>query len=152
MGNSEMSDVSDSDEEEEPQMTEAEKRDAQNKLVPGLAEGEWGQKPGGGGVPSHAESTASAAARQSMLQPEVYDGASSDESEDMDVDGADDEPVQVDDEGQVEMDGEMDEFLRFTREALGLSEEQYQDILSSRRERGGEQHKNYSHPVVNPAR
>jgi hypothetical protein len=133
---SEMSDVSESDEDEgeERQMTEGEKREAQGKLVPGLAEDEWGQKP----VAAEATQTSDDKRTASKLEPEKYDGASSDESdENMEMDGG--EVVTLaNDEGEVEMEGEMEEFLRFTREALGLSDEQYQDILSSRRKRGGE--------------
>jgi hypothetical protein len=138
-------------------MTESDKREAQNQLVPGLAEGEWGRKPGDGGdayrvQPSMTTATTTisstaAAASQFKLEPEVYDGAS-EEDEDMDVDEADEEPVQIDDEGQVQMEGEMEEFLRFTREALGLSEEQYQDILNSRRERGGETTQTFRFPPI----
>ncbi|KAG0146512.1 hypothetical protein CROQUDRAFT_657324 [Cronartium quercuum f. sp. fusiforme G11] len=44
----------------------------------------------------------------------------------------------------VDMDSERDEFLNFAREALGLSEDQYQSILDSRRQRGA-----YVPPITN---
>ena len=38
----------------------------------------------------------------------------------------------------MDMGEEMDEFLKFATETLGLTEEQYGRILGERRERGGE--------------
>lgn len=88
-----------------------------------------------------------------------YDGVSSDESSDeddgfaatvrlpggngeiavgLDDEDEDDRAQIVDDEGLEFGEGEMEEFLNFTREALGLTEDQYKDIVENRRERGGE--------------
>lgn len=39
-------------------------------------------------------------------------------------------------EGEVDMGGEEEEFLAFARDALGLTEEQYEGILESRRKKG----------------
>lgn len=78
------------------------------------------------------------------MQPESYDGVEDDESGDEDdlarreaglateetADGA----TVVEDE--IDMQQEMNDFLKFTREALGLSEDQYEGILKDRREAG----------------
>ena len=40
-------------------------------------------------------------------------------------------------DGDVDMTGEEEEFLRFTRDTLGISEDQWQGIIGSRRDRGG---------------
>ena len=42
-----------------------------------------------------------------------------------------------DEEGDVDMGGQEEEFLKFTREALGITDDQWDSILSSRRDRGG---------------
>lgn len=41
-------------------------------------------------------------------------------------------------DGEMNMEEEMDEFLKFATETLGLTEEQYSRILGERKERGGE--------------
>lgn len=47
------------------------------------------------------------------------------------------EELSDEDDAQIEFgDGERDDFLKFAREALGLTEEQYGDILRSREKRG----------------
>ncbi|GAA6029922.1 hypothetical protein JCM8097_009170 [Rhodosporidiobolus ruineniae] len=88
--------------------------------------------------------------RPSQLTEEKYDGASSDDelssSDEMaegeeglggsDVEG-EDAPALVGGEGEeLDMGEEMDEFLRFATETLGLTEEQYEGILGERRKRG----------------
>ncbi|ORX34672.1 SGT1 protein-domain-containing protein [Kockovaella imperatae] len=50
----------------------------------------------------------------------------------IELDGDDEE----EEEGDVDMNGQEEEFLRFTREALGITHQQWEDILSSRRDRG----------------
>lgn len=91
-------------------------------------------------------------ARTSRLEAEHYDGASdsSDDGEssagdpddamlDDDLEGDDEEdaPAIVGGEDGLDMGEEMDEFLKFATETLGLTEEQYQGILGERRQRGG---------------
>ncbi|EGG12994.1 uncharacterized protein MELLADRAFT_87105 [Melampsora larici-populina 98AG31] len=76
----------------------------------------------------------------SGLTKESYDGVCDEETSEEEDD--DDETFKMNLDNEMEMDIEMemdterDEFLNFAREALGLSEEQYQEILSSRKERG----------------
>ncbi|ORY34285.1 SGT1 protein-domain-containing protein [Naematelia encephala] len=52
--------------------------------------------------------------------------------------GEDDAPTVVEGEGEMDVDmgDEEEEFLKFSREALGISDEQWEGILSSRRDRG----------------
>ena len=49
----------------------------------------------------------------------------------------DDGPEVVDGDMDVDMNGEEEEFLKFSRDQLGINDEMWEDILSSRRERGG---------------
>lgn len=89
--------------------------------------------------------------RSPKLTSEKYDGASSDSGSSV---GDDEEMKERDDmaenadeddedgptivEEEVDMGGEMDEFLKFATETLGLTQEQYSKILGERRSRGGE--------------
>lgn len=41
-------------------------------------------------------------------------------------------------DGDVDMENEQADFLKFSREALGIDDEQWESILANRRERGGE--------------
>lgn len=102
-------------------------------------------------------------ARSPQLTSEKYDGASdSDSSIELDenevrtsVSTTGEGRIIGDDEGriveedddedgpaivneEVDMGLEMDEFLKFATETLGLTEEQYSKILGERKERGGE--------------
>lgn len=134
--------ASDSD-DERPHIDESQKQKDMDSLVPSLGREEWGRKE------SAAQPTSAGAASQplpekpeSRFEPEKYEGASDDEDSPSEGDG-DDAPIQeLDDETaekqDINMGDEMHDFLRFTREALGLSESQYNDILKSRSDRGGE--------------
>jgi hypothetical protein len=64
---------------------------------------------------------------------EIPEGMNEDE---MDQDQEEDEEEEEEDE--VNMGGEMDEFLKFATETLGLTEDQYTKILGDREARGGE--------------
>ena len=91
--------------------------------------------------------------REPKLTEEKYDGASSDSS-DEEVDASevketsevteedvvmeDEDAPAILDEEEVNMQEEMDEFLKFATETLGLTAEQYSAILGERRGRGGE--------------
>lgn len=72
----------------------------------------------------------------------AYDGASSDSDSDS-GDEAEAGLGQVDEQDEefepavVDMGEEMDEFLKFATETLGLSREQYDKIIGERKERGG---------------
>jgi hypothetical protein len=56
----------------------------------------------------------------------------------VELDDEDDEgPLVVDGEDEFQLDeSEMEEFLKFTKDALGLTEEQYSNIVESRKKRG----------------
>ncbi len=78
---------------------------------------------------------------KSKFEVEKYDGASDSSGSDTgDIRGyEDDSEPQVDGEPELEFGAEeMEDFLRFTRDALGLTEEQYQDIVEKRKSRTGE--------------
>jgi hypothetical protein len=133
-------DLSDDEEDsdEDPTMTADEKQQAMDKLVPTLPDSEWGEA----NVPPaevKTDTTEQVQLPEPKLEGEKYDGVSDDESEDGgggQIEELEDEDPQVEGE-EVDMDQEMNDFLNFTREALGLSQEQYDDILRSRSDRGG---------------
>lgn len=114
---------------------------------------------------SGAEAELPGVVRPSRLTENKYDGASSDDSSDEDADMPEEERAQRQDDSGTRLDGlavdeddpsvveregdeeeqaemdmqeEMDEFLKFATETLGLTEEQYGKILGERKERGGE--------------
>ncbi|KAI5479487.1 SGT1 family protein [Pseudohyphozyma bogoriensis] len=95
--------------------------------------------------------------RPAKLTSENYDGASDDEEstdEEMegqeglnprgtrmgggvvDEEGEEEEPFVLGDDEAMDMGEEMDEFLKFATESLGLTEEQYRGILGEREKRG----------------
>lgn len=91
--------------------------------------------------------------RPPKLAKEEYEGASDleDDSEDeampegeeglggSDVEG-EEGPSVMNEDDMLDLGEEMDEFLKFATETLGLSEDQYAKILDERRGRGGEFH------------
>ncbi|ORY54998.1 SGT1 protein-domain-containing protein [Leucosporidium creatinivorum] len=131
-------------------------------LVAPLSSSEWGQRtaPPPSSTTSAAaraqEEEASDKARAPRLPRDNYDGASEDDDEasedevmegeeglaglegDDEVEGEEGPAVVGGEEGDEEMnmEEEMDEFLKFATETLGLTEEQYGKILGERRERG----------------
>lgn len=135
-------------------------------LVPGVNEADWGRKdnkpftnvptsqnnaqsPSKSGPgsqtskPGHSVPVASASqSTQRGFAKEIYDGVCEDEtSEDDDEDDLEKEFTPADGKKpmtqDLEMEGEREEFLAFARKSLGLSEDQYEQILSERRSRGG---------------
>ena len=73
-----------------------------------------------------------------------FDGVDSDDETDSDSQGAGEEteedeenrPVVVDDV-DVDMEEEEEEFLKFSREALGISDDMWEEIVRERQARGG---------------
>lgn len=65
------------------------------------------------------------------MQRRVWGDGGEDENEDEDMAVVREEGVDVD------MEDETEEFLKFSREALGINDEMWEDILGSRRARGG---------------
>ena len=81
--------------------------------------------------------------RQPILPRDKYDGVDSDdETDDEDVvehdDESEEEQPQVVGEVEVDMGEEEEEFLEFSRQALGISDEQWGEIVRDRQERGGQ--------------
>lgn len=214
----------DSESDDEPEITEAQRQERMSKLVPGLSAEEWGRKPqeksdvdmGSGPTPSSGGKglVAGTELGDSLLPPKMrppifakqqFDGVESDSSDDDndlpaqgslgrriaemkwgdgeesrrearieeindDDDGDeedkadraraenlkfDDDEVDrlmrqrvwgdgAEDDGEgdqdedmdVDMDDEQEEFLKFSREALGISDEMWDNILQQRRDRG----------------
>jgi hypothetical protein len=80
--------------------------------------------------------------RRPILTRDKYDGVDSDdETDDEDAIDQDDESEedqpQVVGEVEVDMGDEEDEFLEFSRQALGISDEQWGEIVRDRQGRGG---------------
>ena len=76
--------------------------------------------------------------RQPILTRNKYDGVDSDdESEDEDGSESEEERPQVVGDVEIDMEEEEDEFLEFSRQALGISDDQWKDIIRDRKERGG---------------
>ena len=152
----------DSDDESNP---EAEIDDdlAQSRLVPGLEPGEYGKMPplfyaSSQKVAPNPEPEAkpnvqtvdediepppiNRPIRPPMLPRDKFDGVDSDDETDEDdliignEDSDEDHPELI---GEVEPDmgEEEEEFLRFSRKALGISNEQWNDIINERKSRGG---------------
>jgi len=137
---------------------------AQSRLVPGLEPGEYGkmpplfyansQKVALNPEPEDEQPTGSAMdedeepplmsrpIRPPILPRDKFDGVDSDDETDEDElivgneDSDEDHPELV---GEVEPDmgEEEEEFLQFSRKALGISNEQWNDIINERRNRGG---------------
>ncbi|BGP37130.1 hypothetical protein JCM10449v2_001034 [Rhodotorula kratochvilovae] len=152
-------DSDDDDEDEDAQMPplSADERAARmEKLVAALPAEQWGQKDEHAPPPLEADEAGASSApvarepREAKLTKEVYEGASDledDSSEDEampegeeglggeDVEG-EDGPSVVNEEDVLDLGEEMDEFLKFATETLGLTEAQYEKILSDRRGRG----------------
>nr|VWO94110.1 Uncharacterized protein [Ganoderma boninense] len=78
--------------------------------------------------------------RPPILPRNAFDGVDSDDESDEDdpvVDEEDEEEQpQVVGEVEIDMGEEEDEFIEFARQALGVSDEQWKEIIEERRERG----------------
>ncbi|KAM0755174.1 SGT1-domain-containing protein [Meredithblackwellia eburnea MCA 4105] len=120
-------------------------------LVEALPASEWGQKefPVDTAPPPLQQTTQPSQplpSRPPKLTQNSYDGASDSSSSDdekpegeegLNEESDDEDAPAVEEEGdEMDMGEEMDEFLTFATETLGLSKEQYEGILSERRGRG----------------
>ncbi|KAI9442367.1 SGT1-domain-containing protein [Lactarius indigo] len=149
----------DSDDDEDS--TRAARQDALEKLVPGIEPSEYGRMPlsfynrsqrVARVVPENEDIIAEATtpdtglprsqpkpSRAPLLSRDQYEGVDSDDDT-----GESDEPADEDDDEQPELVGEVEvdmaeeeeEFLEFSRQALGISDEHWQQILQERRDRG----------------
>lgn len=149
-------------------MDAAARQAAMDNLVPALDPSEYGQMPAsyhsnsqrvarttvetdvvedqsGATVPS---SGAAADPPQRPIRPPIlmcdkYDGVDSDDETDEEDDNVeeedeDDERPQVVGDIEIDMEEEQEEFLEFSRQALGISDEQWGEIIRDRKNRGGE--------------
>ncbi|KAL8276826.1 hypothetical protein RQP46_010757 [Phenoliferia psychrophenolica] len=145
----EQSDDDPDSDDELPTLTPEERASRLATLVPSLPISEWGQKDPSPSpsTPAPPLSTPTAPLplppRAPKLTTNTYDGASSEESSDEDDRVVEGEEGLGEDEGEdgpavmdMDMQEEMDEFLKFATETLGLSEEQYGKILGERKSRG----------------
>ena len=152
----------DSDDESNPEAETDDDDAAKSQLVPGLEPGEYGKMPplfytGSQKVAPNPEPKEEQPIRPAtekepppvmrpirppILPRDKFDGVDSDDETDEDElivgneDSDEDHPELV---GEVEpdMDEEEEEFLEFSRRALGISNEQWNDIINERRDRGG---------------
>jgi hypothetical protein len=156
------SEVDSSDNEESASTA---RRDALEKLVPGIDPSEYGRMPASfydhsqrvvppeltnnvmgvesaesardGGI----SSALSRSVRAPILTRDRYEGVDSDddtEGEDSPADEEEEEEQpQLVGEIEVDMAEEEEEFLEFSRQTLGISDDQWQQILQERRGRGG---------------
>lgn len=77
--------------------------------------------------------------REPILSRDRYEGVDSDDESDEengDYESEEDQP-QVVGEVDIDMGEEEEEFLEFSRQALGISDEEWNKILQDRKERGG---------------
>lgn len=145
-------------EEESPAARQA----ALDKLVPGLEPSEYGQMPASfhsnsqkvtpttietdvvedaeNIKPSATTEPRSKPIREPIIPRDRYDGVDSDDEtdEEEEVDEEEDDRPQVVGDIEVDMGEEEDEFLEFSRQALGITEDQWGKILRDRKSRGGE--------------
>ena len=152
----------DSDDGLDPEAGTDDEYAAKSKLVPGLEPGEYGkmpplfyansqkvapnpepeEEPPSEPVVDDDKEHVRRPIRPPILPRDKFDGVDSDDETDeeelvvWDEDSDEDHPELL---GEVEpnMDEEEEEFLEFSRRALGISNEQWNDIINERKNRGG---------------
>ena len=154
-----------SDSEQDDETKLAAKKVAMDSLVPALEPSEYGQMPATyhrnsqrvtpatvmtdteDNLEGHKKSPESQTKsnvetrpiRPPIIPRDKYDGIDSDdetEEEDLDDESEEDRPQVVGDI-EIDMEEEEEEFLEFSRQALGISDDQWQEIVKDRRGRGG---------------
>lgn len=155
-----------SDSGSDDEMDDAARQAAMDKLVPALDPSEYGQMPASyhsnsqrvapatvdsDTVADEADASATASGalppqrpiRPPILLRDKYEGVDSDDETDEEEDLADgeddedDERPQVVGDIEIDMGEEEEEFLEFSRQALGITDEQWGDIIRDRKSRGG---------------
>lgn len=152
----------DSDDEKGRAENPLARQEAMDKLVPAIEASDYGKMPASyhsnsqklapatidTGIVTPATTASSADAppqskpiRQPILSRDRYDGVDSDDETDEEganenSESEEDRP-QVVGEIEVDMDEEEDEFLEFSRHALGITDEQWNEIIRDRKDRGG---------------
>ncbi|KAH9007998.1 SGT1-domain-containing protein [Lactarius pseudohatsudake] len=131
----------DSDDDEDS--ARAARQDALEKLVPGIEPSEYGRMPlsfynrsqrVARVAPENEDTAAEATTSDAGLPHSDDDTDESDEPADEDED--EDEQPELVGEVEVDMAEEEEEFLEFSRQALGISDDHWQQILQERRDRG----------------
>ncbi|KAG6829290.1 hypothetical protein H0H92_005044 [Tricholoma furcatifolium] len=151
----------DNDEENTP-MEPSARRAAMEQLVPGLDPSEYGKMPpsfhnnsqrvaptivdgteedilGSEESQSSHKEAPFKRVREPIIPRDKFDGVDSDDETDEDEvmdDESDEDRPQVVGEVEIDMEEEEEEFLEFSRQALGISDDQWNDIIQDRRERG----------------
>ncbi|KAG6869161.1 hypothetical protein C0993_012260 [Termitomyces sp. T159_Od127] len=146
----------DNDEGDNEARDMAAKEAAMENLVPGIDPSEYGKMPAS--YHSNSQRTAPTSKtdksepvdepqsqprekpiRQPIIPRDKYDGVDSDDDTDEDEaesDESDDDRPQVANEIEIDMGEEEEEFLEFSRQALGISDDQWNDIIQDRKQRG----------------
>lgn len=75
--------------------------------------------------------------RTPLIPRDRYDGVDSDDETDIEDEVSDEERPEVVGEIEIDMKDEEEEFLEFSRQALGISDEHWAAIIEDRKERGG---------------
>lgn len=153
--------VSDSDDESEPEEKSTQEREAAlEKLVPALDPSEYGKMPASFYVNSQKvttdaepmdvapeepqnETEKEPVVRAPIFPRDKFDGVDSDDETDEEEDNvaneeSDEDNPEVVGEIEPDMDEEQEEFLEFSRQALGISNEEWENIINDRKSRGGE--------------
>lgn len=162
---------SESDDDEDPTISQARRKEAMDKLVPPLDPSEYGKlPPADTPAPSTSQKTGKVTMetetrtlpngetrkiRQPILMRDKFDGVDSDDETSSEEDEAkravdelreedesDDEAPQVvggvSHDIDINMEEEEEDFIKFSRQALGISDTMWNDIVKERQERGGE--------------
>lgn len=151
-------------EEAEDPVGKAARQEALDKLVPGIDPAEYGKMPASyysrsqkvapvtmetelrdkmmtaGGMPSDAVTPKAKPIRRPILPRDKFDGVDSDDETDEEGtdDESDEERPQIVGELEIDMSEEQDDFVRFSREVLGITEDMWKDIVHDRESRGGD--------------
>jgi len=76
--------------------------------------------------------------RSPIIPRDRYDGVDSDDETDIEDEESDEERPEVVGEIEIDMKDEEEEFLEFSRQELGISDEHWASIIEDRKQRGGE--------------
>lgn len=157
------SEESDNEEQENDRVNDAARQAAMDQLVTGIAPEDYGKMPatfysnsqrtapttlenemsGTEQKPNDTpESVPTKPIRRPILPRDDFDGVDSDDESDEEDPGDQDSEYEEDKPqvvGDIEIDmaEEEEEFLTFTRGVLGISEDQWKDIVQDRKDRGG---------------
>lgn len=153
----------------EDPVQKAARQEAMDKLVPSIDPSEYGKMPASyynrsqkvapvtmeterreeidstGKTLSNAVAPKAKPIRRPILPRDDFDGVDSDDETDEEEadDESDEERPQIVGDLEIDMSEEQEDFVRFSREALGITEDMWKDIVRDRESRGGKL--NYLH-------